>query len=183
MYWVSQDPEFHADVDAATDRLFVGLGKNEKLSDRDLKKVYKKLSNKYLISEFQTEYLISGIWDSMIFDSETPYWEYDKNKSIYTVEVWPYTTKDMYLRAWTEIKEDIRNKKFYVVPTKKKPSFKGQLLYAISKARRSNKSFPEIYKLYNLRKLEMYIGKPPTDFNSAKLLEDYYHKYSPKLKE
>jgi len=165
IYYVYNDPDFIEEIN----RLDLA-------SDRD--KEYEKIAESFAIN----------IQDVFFFDmSRILYTEKNvARKGIITPDfvnkkmmlTFDFTmTKAELMELWEEF-EGLRKGLARAVRAKRKPPEYPELIYAIFKARKTGRTFKDIYGVYSRNELPHYSGAT-TRFQGEEDLERYYNRYKP----
>jgi hypothetical protein len=168
---VMADPEFRYAVTAIKEFESRGLS-----SDEQGQAMRERLAEQYSIPIASLNQVMLPLHIDPTQKTVELSFETDTGKGTISFDI--TTSRAELIEEWRNF-EAYRRRMFPVKQTRRKPPENPQLLYAIFKARRSGRKFPDIFRAYSAGNLDDYRGSS-SQFSDEDSFEAYFHKYYPK---
>lgn len=179
VYHVFNDPEFINEVERLNADFEITASKfGHKGTAEEIGKRYEAIIKEFAVNRGDIDFFMAELHKQgstrrqhrceIIYNADT---------NSYTAQLKPDVSKDDLEEAWQYIQRINGLRK--ISKTRRRGFDDPQLVYAIFRAKKSGKSFPAIFTLYQEGKLPHYENKPRNQFSSVEYLKRYYYRYSP----
>lgn len=181
LYWLCEDDDFKADLDAVIDLLPFGDidGEDRDVAMAEANNKIKEVSAKHDISNGELMYILGELQDEIPFDLKLKIVE--RNTDGLIVKIPAGAIKTDYLEAWDYIDSELKSISKPPKKSRQRAEVDGELIYAVHKALKAGKSYNVIAEQYTDNKLPNYSGKTIVRFrdNPVEICK-YYNLYKPR---